>query len=91
MRVGETVLVVMDRDLTETLSYISRVDGSWFAVSMLESQLYCFEVHDEEFVEYALDNGTILLLDELPEDVYKCFTAAFLVIAEMTEEIDENY
>ena len=91
MRVGETVLVVLDAELTGVLSYVARVDESWFAVSMLEDQLYCFEVHQEEFVTYALDNGTVMLFDELPEDIYKCFTAAFLVIAEMEEEIDESY
>ena len=91
MRVAETVLVVMDRNLTETLSYIARISDSWFAVSMLENHLYCFEVHDSDFVMYAIDNGTTILFDELPGDIYKCFVASFLVVAEMAEEIDENY
>ena len=86
MNVGETVLLVMDNELTEIISYVARVNGSWFAVSMLEEYLYCFEVHQQEFVDYALNNGLVLLMDEVPEDVYRCFIASFLVIAENLSE-----
>ena len=91
MKVGETALEIYDNQGNNVVSYIVRVDGGWFAVSMLDKFLYCFEVHDQFFVDYALENGVLILIDELPDTVYKCFTAAFLTIAEVIEEIDENY
>lgn len=90
MKVAETVLVVTDNEQTSILSYVARVDQSWFAISMLEEHLYCFEVHEQPFIDYAMENGTVILFDELPEDIYKCFVASFFVIAEVIEEIDEN-
>ena len=91
MRIEETVLEIFDREGKETLSYVSRVNESWFAISMLEQILYCFEVQEQEFVDYAINNGILILFDELPEDIYKCFTATFFTIAEVMEELDENY
>ena len=79
----------MDDKNLHILSYIARVNESWFAVSMLEKFLWAFEVHDQEFADYAYDHGVEIGFDELPHDIYKCFQAAFLVIAEKTWEIEE--
>jgi len=91
MIVAETILAIYDRKGIKVISYVARVNDSWFAISMIDKFMYCFEVHDQDFADYALDNGIVILFDELPENVYKCFTAAFFAIAEVAEELDKNY
>ncbi len=72
----------MNEEKEKIVAYVTRVSGTWFAISMVEKHMYAFEVGTEEFAEYAVENGIELLFDELPVEVYKCFTATFLVIAE---------
>lgn len=91
MNVSDTVLAVLDQEQEEILAYVTIVEGSWFAVSMLETFLYTFEVQDQKFADFVYENGAVINLDILPEDVYKCFTATFLVLAERLTELGEDF
>ena len=91
MKVADTVLAVMNEKQDTIVAYVTRVEGSWFAVSMLEDFLYSFEVQDQKFADYVYEKGAVIPLDILPEEVYKCFTATFLVLAERLLELKEDY
>ena len=92
MYVHPQAFKVLDEDKTRIVAYVSMVNESWFGISMIDKQpLYCFEVHDESFAQYAWENGIEVELNELPDNIYKCFTAAYMVIAEcLLEELNED-
>ena len=81
-------MVLLDKHNLVVMSYVAQVNGRLFAISMLEKFLWVFEVKDPEFIEYTYLNGKEILLEEAPDEVYKCFSAAFLVIAEKLSETE---
>lgn len=83
---------VVDEENKEVVAYVTMVNSSWFAVSVIDKPpLYCFEVHDEAFAQYAWEYGIEIDMNKLPDNIYKCFSAAYLVIAEcLAEKINED-
>ena len=92
MYVHPLAFEVLDEKKENIVAYVTMVNDSWFGLSVLDKEpYYVFEVQDEEFASYAWENGIEIDVNKLPDKIYKCFSAAYLVIAEfMAEEFNES-